>query len=173
MMPKLGRMRMYTSGCPKIQNKCCHSSGSAPADTSKNVAPKLRWKLKRKSATVITGTANNKRNCTTSWSQVNTGIFIRLIPGARMFNTVTMRLIAPVNEAIPAICRPSDQKSTPWDGEKIGPEFGAYMNQPPSAAPPKNHDKLMKIPPPKMHQKPKAFIRGKATSRAPICRGMK
>ncbi len=32
-------MRMYTSGWPKIQNRCCHKSGSAPALTSKNVGP--------------------------------------------------------------------------------------------------------------------------------------
>ena len=35
-MPKLGKMRMYTSGCPNIQNKCCQSNGSAPASTLKN-----------------------------------------------------------------------------------------------------------------------------------------
>src|SRR6202047_3406452 len=28
--PILGRIAMYTSGCPKNQNKCCHSSGEPP-----------------------------------------------------------------------------------------------------------------------------------------------
>ena len=26
MMPKNGNAMMYTSGCPKNQNRCCHSS---------------------------------------------------------------------------------------------------------------------------------------------------
>ena len=28
--PKMGRMTMYTSGCPKNQNKCCYRTGSPP-----------------------------------------------------------------------------------------------------------------------------------------------
>ena len=38
--------------------------------------------------------------------QVKTGIFISVIPGARMLSTVTTRLMAPANEAMPVICRP-------------------------------------------------------------------
>ena len=86
---------------------------------------------------------------------------------------MTIKLIAPVSEAIPAICSPNAQKSIPCVGENTGPEFGAYINQPPSAAPPMNHDKLMKIPPNNNNQKPSAFMRGNATSRAPICSGIK
>ena len=69
------------------------------------------------------------------------------------------------------ICSPSAQKSTPCVGENGTEEFGAYMNQPPSGAPPRNHDVLRKMPPKRKHQKPNALIRGKATSRAPICNG--
>jgi hypothetical protein len=29
-----GSSMMYTSGCPKIQNRCCHSSGLPPAAAS-------------------------------------------------------------------------------------------------------------------------------------------
>jgi hypothetical protein len=47
------------------------------------------------------------------------------------------------------------------------------MNQPPSAAPPRIHDRLMKIPPKMSAHRPRAFIRGKATSRAPIWSGRK
>src|SRR6476660_10245465 len=28
--PMPGRMAMYTSGCPKNQNRCCHNSGDPP-----------------------------------------------------------------------------------------------------------------------------------------------
>ena len=73
------------------------------------------------------------------------GIFISFMPGARMLRTVTIRLIAPVSEAMPVICRPRAQKSMPWLGENSTLAFGWYMNQPPSAAPPRNHDVLRKI----------------------------
>ena len=106
MMPNAGRMRMYTSGWPKIQNKCCHSSGSAPAATLKKLAPKSRPKVSRNSATVITGMANSSRNCTTSSIQVSTGMRQRVIPGVRMLSTVVIRLMALTSEAIPVICRP-------------------------------------------------------------------
>jgi hypothetical protein len=65
------------------------------------------------SATVITGTAKSRRNCTTVIIHEKIGIFMSVMPGARMLSTVTIRLMAPVSEAMPAICRPSAQKSTP------------------------------------------------------------
>ena len=168
MIPNAGKINTYTSGWPKIQNKCCQRSGSAPCDTSKNVAPYERWNINNTRATVITGSENTRRNCTTRIIHVNTGIFIRVMPGARMLSTVTMRLIEPISEAIPAICKPRTQKSTPLLGENTGPEFGAYMNQPPSAAPPRNHEAFRIRPPLTNNQNDNAFRRGKATSRAPI-----
>ena len=170
-MPNDGRIRMYTSGCPKIQNRCCHSSGSAPASTEKNVAPKRRWNSSRKSATVITGMANSSRNWVTVAIHVNTGIRINFIPGARMLSTVVIRLIALVSDAMPVISSASAHTSTPFVGENCTEALGWYMNQPPSAAPPRNHDRFSTIPPTRKHQNPKALSRGKATSRAPICSG--
>ena len=52
------------------------------------------------------------------------GIFISDMPGARMLMIVTIRLIAPVNEAIPVIWRPSPQKSLPFVGENGTDEWG-------------------------------------------------
>ena len=37
-----GRMRMYTSGWPKIQNRFWYSNGSPPAAALKKFVPKLR-----------------------------------------------------------------------------------------------------------------------------------
>ncbi len=146
-MPNEGNTRMYTSGWPKIQNRCCHSSGSAPSATEKKVASKFRWNSSRNSATVMTGMANSSRNCMTSAIHVKIGMRMSVMPGARMLRTVTIRLTAPTCEATPVISRPSVQKSTPLVGENGTELFGAYMNQPPSAAPPRNHDVLMKMPP--------------------------
>ena len=112
--------------------------------------------------------ANNSRNWVTSTIHVKIGIFIKVMPGARMLMTVTIRLMALVSDAMPVICNPSVQKSMPFVGENGTDELGAYMNQPPSAAPPRNQDVLMKIAPARKHQNPNALIRGKATSRAPI-----
>ena len=106
MMPKLGRIRMYTSGWPKIQNRCCHSRGSAPISGLKKLDPKLRSNKSRNSATVMTGTANSSRNCTTRIIQVNTGILNSVMPGALMLSTVTIRFMAEISEAMPMICRP-------------------------------------------------------------------
>ena len=69
--------------------------------------------------------ANSSRNWVTRLIQVNTGIFISVMPGARMLSTVTIRLIAPTSEAMPVISRPMVQKSMPWLGEKMTPVFGA------------------------------------------------
>ena len=102
---------------------------------------------------------------------MNVGTRIIDMPLVRMLRMVTMRLMAPVSEAMPVICRPSAHRSMPLVGEKATLEFGAYMNQPPSAAPPRIHDVLTNRPPNRKHQNPKALIRGKATSRAPICKG--
>ena len=104
---------------------------------------------------------------------VNTGMRISDMPLVRMLSAVTIRLMAPVCEAMPVISRPSAQKSMPFVGENGTLEFGAYMNQPPSAAPPRIHDVLMNRAPNRNDQKPKALIRGKATSRAPTCSGRK
>src|SRR5690606_15294462 len=103
--------------------------------TSKNDASNERLNISKNSATVMTGTANNSKNWVTSVIHVNTGIFISVMPGARMLMTVAIRLTAPVSEAMPTICRPSPQKSMPLPGENGTVELGAYMNHPPSAAP--------------------------------------
>ena len=100
--------------------------------------------------------------------QVKIGIFMSDMPGARMFSTVVIRLIAPTSDAIPTICKPRPQKSTPLLGENGTSEFGAYMNQPPSAPPPRSHELFKKTPPKMNTQNDSAFSRGNATSLAPI-----
>ena len=63
--------------------------------------------MSRNSATEMTGRANTSRNWVTKLIQVKTGIFMSVMPGARMLSTVTIRLMAPTSEAMPVICRPS------------------------------------------------------------------
>ena len=42
MIPKPGRIRMYTSGWPKNQNRCWYKMGSPPPAGSKNVVFRFR-----------------------------------------------------------------------------------------------------------------------------------
>ena len=113
------------------------------------------------------------RNWVTSVIQVSVGTRIMLMPLVRMLRMVTMRLMAPTSEAMPVIWRPRAQKSMPRPGEKVTSEFGAYMNQPPSAPPPKIHDKLTKMAAEQEGPEAERVQPGKATSRAPICKGAK
>ena len=115
-MPMAGRMRMYTSGWPNSQNRCCHSSGSPPAAGLKKFDPKSRSNISRNRATVMTGMANSIRNCDTSVIHMKIGMRNRSMPGARMLRMVTMRLAAPAVDAMPRICRPNTQKSMLWPG---------------------------------------------------------
>ena len=39
MIPNAGRIRMYTSGCPKNQKRCCQMTGSPPFAGLKNTVP--------------------------------------------------------------------------------------------------------------------------------------
>ena len=73
----------------------------------------------------MTGRASTRSTWTTRIIQVNTGIFIRSMPGARMLSTVTVRLTALASEAMPVMSRPRVKKSRPCDGEKTTPVFGA------------------------------------------------
>ena len=44
MMPNAGRIRMYTSGWPKNQKRCCQRIGSPPPCGSKKLVPNWRSK---------------------------------------------------------------------------------------------------------------------------------
>jgi hypothetical protein len=69
--------------------------------------------------------ANTSRNWTTRIIQLNTGMRMRLMPGARMLRMVTIRLMAPVREARPVIWSARTQKSMPCVGENGTPVLGA------------------------------------------------
>ena len=65
---------MYTSGCPKNQNKCWYKIGSPPPAGSKNVVLKLRSVKSIVIAPANTGTANNNRTTVTKTLHTNKGI---------------------------------------------------------------------------------------------------
>ena len=91
----------------------------------KKLAPNSRSAASSTRATVITGMANTSRTWVTNTIQVNTGMRISVMPGARMLSTVTVRLMALTSDAVPVMSRPMAKKSTPWVGEKTTPLLGA------------------------------------------------
>jgi hypothetical protein len=66
-----------------------------------------------------TGTANNSKNAVTNMDHTNNGILCRVMPGARMFKIVVMKLIAPSKDDAPAICKDKIIKSMAGPGEPV------------------------------------------------------
>ena len=103
---------MYTSGCPKNQNKCWYSTGSPPPDGSKNAVFKFRSVNSMVIAPASTGSESKSKNAVIKTDQTNKGVLWKYIPGARMFITVVMKLTAPAIDDTPAMCRLKIAKST-------------------------------------------------------------
>ena len=91
------------------------------------------------------GMAKSRRNWATSDIHTNTGMRMRLMPGARMLMTVTIKLTAPLRDAMPRIWRPKTQKSMLWPG--MTSVRGVYPNQPPLGMPPRKKLEYMNSPP--------------------------
>src|SRR5437660_8504360 len=128
-MPDAGRIRMYTSGWPKNQNRCWNSTGSPPPSAEKKVVPKLRSVSSMVMAPASTGSDNSSRNTVTRIDHTNSGILCRVMPGARMLKMVVMKLMAPRIDEAPARWIDRMAKSTAGPG---WPEVdsGAYSVQP-------------------------------------------
>jgi hypothetical protein len=102
--------------------------------------------------------------------QANMGIFISVMPGARMFRMVTMMLIEPMMDEAPRMCMAKMPASI--EGP-ICSVSGAYSVQPAAGAPPgmKNEPTSSRAAG-IISQKLKLFMRAKAMSDAPICSGI-
>ncbi|MNE84089.1 hypothetical protein D3C80_1809600 [compost metagenome] len=70
----------------------------------KNCEPNKRSNVISAKATVNTGKANTIITLVIRTDQVNIGIFINVIPGARILRMVAIKLIPVINVPIPAIC---------------------------------------------------------------------
>lgn len=101
-MPKAGKIKMYTSGWPKNQNKCWYKIGSPPPVGSKNEVFKLRSVRSIVIAPAKTGKDSNNRIAVINTDQTNRGIWSIDISGARMLITVEIKLTAPKIEEAPA-----------------------------------------------------------------------
>src|ERR1700761_502460 len=103
---------MYTSGCPKNQNKCWNNIGSPPPAVSKNDVLKF---LSVKTIVIPpakTGSDNNNNTAVTITAQPNNANLCNLIPGLRIFKIVVIKFIAPKRLLTPDKCKPNIAKST-------------------------------------------------------------
>src|SRR5260370_162195 len=66
MIPKAGKIRMYTSGCPNDQKRCCQSSGSPPKPDWKKCVPRWRSNSNKMAAAVRLGSAKSSKKAVTS-----------------------------------------------------------------------------------------------------------
>ena len=112
MMPKAGKIMMYTSGCPKNQNTCWNRTGSPPPAALKNDVPKWISINIMVTTPANTGMTAINKNAVINQVQTNKGIFINVIPGARIFKIVAMILIAPMMDEAPMMCTPKIKKVT-------------------------------------------------------------
>ena len=110
--PNAGKIRIYTSGCPKNQNKCWYKIGSPPPAGSKKEVLKLRSVNNIVIAPANTGTANKSKKAVTKIDHTNKGIRYILCPGLRMFRMVEIKLTAPKIEDAPDKCKLNIAKST-------------------------------------------------------------
>jgi hypothetical protein len=100
--PKAGRIRMYTSGWPKNQNKCWYKIGSPPPLGSKNEVFRFRSVNSIVIAPASTGRERRSRMAVIKTDQTNKGTRSMYIPAVRMLITVEIKLIAPKIEEAPA-----------------------------------------------------------------------
>lgn len=103
---------MYTSGCPKNQNRCWNRIGSPPPAGSKNVVLMFRSVRSIVMAPASTGRERSSRKAVTNTDQTNKGRRSKEIPGVRMFIMVVMKFIEASIDDAPARCREKIARST-------------------------------------------------------------
>jgi len=110
--PNPGRIRIYTSGCPKNQNRCWYKIGSPPPAGSKNEVLRFRSVSSIVIAPARTGSDRRRRTTVITTAHTNRGIRSRRNPLHRMLMTVVIKLIAPRIEDAPAKCKEKMARST-------------------------------------------------------------
>ena len=84
---------------------------------------------------VTTGSEKMTSSDCTIIVQQNSGRRSIVMPGARSFRIVTMKLIAPSSEPVPSSANEAIHRLTPGPGENFGPASGEYDVQPAAAGP--------------------------------------
>src|SRR6476646_257758 len=164
-IPNAGRIMMYTSGWPKNQKMCRNIVGSPPPAALKNDVPKWRSVRSMVTAPASTGITAIRRYAVMSHVHTNMGIFMSVMPRARMLRIIVMMLIEPMIDDAPMM----------WIAKIVMSidmpcwiESGGYSVQPEAIAPPgAKNDVMRRIAAGMSSQKLQLFMRGNAMSAAP------
>ena len=95
---------MYTSGCPKIQNRCSQIIVLPPNSGLKKFVPNKRSSIISAKPTVSGGNANKMSADATNVVHVNSGNLIYVKPGALILIIVARKLIPAISVPKPDIC---------------------------------------------------------------------
>jgi hypothetical protein len=74
IIPKPGKIKIYTSGCPKNQNKCWYKIGSPPPAGSKNEVFRFRSVRSIVIAPASTGSDKSNRIAVKNTDHTNKGV---------------------------------------------------------------------------------------------------
>lgn len=102
IIPKPGRMRIYTSGCPKNQKRCWYRIGSPPPAGSKKVVLRFRSVSSIVIPAASTGRDRRRRTAVISTDQTNRGVWYWDRAGGFILIIVVIKLIAPRIDETPA-----------------------------------------------------------------------
>lgn len=171
MIPNPGKMRMYTSGCPKNQNKCWYKIGSPPPSGSKKEVLMFRSVRSIVIAPAKTGREKRSKNEVTIIDQTNKGIRSMIIPEKRITKIVVIKLIDLKIEETPPKCKEKMAKSTDTSLWKEILERGGYTVHPVPAPRETMEERIKKDIAGRSIQNLKLFIRGKCMSWQPNIKG--
>lgn len=172
IMPNPGRIRIYTSGCPKNQKRCWNRIGSPPPQGSKNDVFRFRSVNSMVIAAANTGRANRSMIAVIMTDHTNNGILNIGIEAGFMLMHVVIKLIAPRIDEAPAKCNEKIAKSTDGPEWTMLLESGGYTVQPVPAPASTYEEDNSNNSAGGSSQKLILFIRGKAMSGAPIISGI-
>jgi hypothetical protein len=111
-IPNAGKIKIYTSGWPKNQNRCWYNIGSPPPEGSKNEVLKFLSVKSIVIAQAKTGREKRSKNAVIKTDHTNSGNLCIDKPGTLILNMVVIKFIAPNKEEIPAKCKLKIAKST-------------------------------------------------------------
>lgn len=164
MAPNPGRIRIYTSGWPKNQNRCWYKTGSPPPAGSKNVVFRFRSVRSIVMAPARTGKDRSNRMVVTTRDHTNSGIRSAVQPLGRIFRAVVIKLIDPRIDETPARCKEKIARSTEGPLWEIFADRGGYTVQPVPAPCSTAAEHTSRISDGGRSQNLRLFIRGKAIS---------
>jgi len=182
--PNPGRIKMYTSGCPKNQNKCWNRMGSPPPVGSKKDELKFRSVSSIVIAPANTGRESRRRIAVRNTAHTNKGIDSIFMDLGFMLIIVVMKLIAPKIDEAPAKWREKIAKSTARPSWANCLERGGYTVHPVPTPVLTIEEEARRRREGGRSQNLRLFIRGKAMSglfnisgvnqfpKAPIIRGI-